>query len=81
VTETATIVTILLGGIGTLSSAVAYIYLLQRTDHDRLISMMQKKWEQCEEEKENMWRVIADMKNTTPSQLKREYGVANHTKD
>jgi len=79
----APIVPYLLTGIGSLAAAVAFLYLQQRKDTAAVLEQLRKdhdeahsRWRQCEIEKDNMWKVIADMKGITPTQLKQDYGIA-----
>ena len=63
------LITSLMASIGVLASVIGKMYLMQREDHRETKVLLQD----CIDDRENLWKAIADMRGETPAQVKEEY--------
>ena len=63
------LITSLMGSIAVLAGVIGKMYLMQRDDHKETKVLLQD----CTDDRENLWKAIADMRGETPENVKEEY--------
>jgi len=58
-----------MASIGVLASVIGKMYLMQREDHKETKVLLQD----CIDDRENLWKAIADLKGTSVKIAKEEY--------